>query len=97
MNLPFKPPAYRSYWEAFQGIYKQGGIRGFFKGNGVRSAHILLFHRLNSELTFAMEHLLPPEQVKQIKSVPCLQEFLLSCSIEVLLHPLHLLETRFIL
>jgi hypothetical protein len=49
INLPFKAPVYRSYWECFQGIYRQG-FTGFYKGNGVRSLHILLFHRMNSDL-----------------------------------------------
>ena len=49
VNLPFKAPVYRSYWEALNGIYKQG-FRGFYKGNGIRCFHILLFHRMNSDL-----------------------------------------------
>jgi hypothetical protein len=51
IDFPFKAPVYRSYWEAINGIYKQG-IRGFYKGNGIRSLHILLFHRMNSDFTF---------------------------------------------
>jgi len=35
--------------------------------------------------------------VKQIRQVPCLQEFLFAASIDILLHPLHVAETRFIM
>ena len=62
----------------------------------MRCVHILLFHRLNSDLNFMVETTFP-EQYKQTKSIPCLNEFLLSASINMLLHPLHLAETRFIL
>ena len=58
MQLPFKAPVYRSYWEAIQGLYKQD-IRGFYKGNGIRSVHILLFHKLNSDLNFKSEQMFP--------------------------------------
>lgn len=65
MTLPFKAPVYRTYFESFQGLYKQG-ISGFYKGNGVRCVHILLFHKLNSDLNFASEAAFP-DQIKQIK------------------------------
>ena len=42
-----------------------------------------------SETTF-------PELVKKLKSMPGAQEFLLTCTIDLLLHPLHIAETRFI-
>jgi hypothetical protein len=54
MALPFRPPVYRTYFEAFQGIYKQG-MGGFYKGNGIRCLHILMFHRLNTEMTLFTE------------------------------------------
>lgn len=54
MALPFKPPVYRNYFEAFQGIYKQGAA-GFYKGNGIRCLHIFAFHKLNTDLTLGLE------------------------------------------
>jgi len=95
MNLPFRPLVYRSYWESIQGIYKQGAA-GFYKGNGVRCLHIGLFHRLNADLNFGAEQAFP-EQFKQLKQIPCAPEFLLTCTIDLLLHPLHQAEARFIL
>ncbi len=65
MALPFKPPVYRTYFEAFQGLYKQGS-RAFFKGNGVRSMHIFFFHKLNTDLTLWSEAAYPQE-MKQLK------------------------------
>ena len=97
LSLPFKPPVYRSYWESLQGIYKQGGFRGFYKGNGVRTAHIILFHKLNTDLSFFMEDNLPPHVFQELKSKPLLKEFLLATTLDTLLHPLHLAETRFIM
>lgn len=95
MALPFRPPVYRTYFEAFQGIYKQG-MAGFYKGNGIRCLHIFLFHRLNTDFTLYTESNLS-EQMKIIKQIPFAQEFLLSCGIDFLLHPLHVAEARFIL
>lgn len=54
MSLPYKAPVYRNYFEAFLGLYKQG-IRGFYKGNGIRCMHIALFHKLNTDLTIYTE------------------------------------------
>ena len=95
MSLPFKPPVYRTYFECFQGLYKQG-VFGFYKGNGVRCMHIFMFHKLNSEFNFLSEELFP-NYIKTIKQIPCAKEFLLTCSIDMLLHPLHLAESRFIM
>ena len=95
MTLPFRPLVYRSYWESMQGLYKQGNA-GLYKGNGVRCLHIALFHRMNSDLTFATEAAFP-DYVKQLKKIPCAQEFLLTCLIDLILHPLHQAEARFIL
>jgi hypothetical protein len=54
MALPYKAPVYRTYFEAFQGIYKQG-MRGFYKGNGARCLHIFLFQKLNTDLSLWSE------------------------------------------
>ncbi|CDW89215.1 UNKNOWN [Stylonychia lemnae] len=95
MNLPYEAPVYRSYFEAYLGLYKQG-IRGFYKGNGVRCLHLVLFHRLNTDLTLYSESTFP-QQVKQLKQIPILQELMLSCVVDFALHPLHVAEARFIM
>jgi hypothetical protein len=95
MALPFKSPVYRNYFEAFQGIYKQG-IRGFYKGNGVRCLHIFLFHKLNTEASMSLENT-TNDLGKHLKSMPLAKEFLLSCAIDFILHPLHVAEARFIM
>ena len=42
LNKPYRAPVYRNYMECIQGLYKQG-LLGFYKGNGVRCAHIFLY------------------------------------------------------
>ncbi len=96
MALPFKPPVYRNYFEAFQGLYKQG-YQGFYKGNGIRCLHILLFHKLNTEATLRLENASNEGFLKALKETPFAQEFLLSCAIDFMLHPLHVAEARFIM
>ena len=95
MSLPFKAPVYRTYFEAFQGIYKEG-LRGFYKGNGVRCLHIFLFHKLNTDVTILAESTFP-QQFKKLKEIPLAQEFLLTTAIDLALHPLHVAEARFIM
>jgi len=95
MALPFRAPVYRNYFEAFLGLYKQG-VRGFYKGNGVRCIHILLFHRMNTDLTILSESAFA-EQMKKLNSIPLAKELALSCLIDFALHPLHLAEARFIM
>jgi len=91
MPLPFKAAVYRNYFEASSGLYRQGFL-GFYKGNGVRCAHIITFHKLNTEISLRYE-----EELKRLRAVPLASEFLLSTAIDMLLHPLHLAESRFIL
>lgn len=70
---------------------------GFYKGNGIRCLHIFLFHKLNTDLTLYSENNYA-EKLKQLrKQYPLAQEFLLSCGIDFLLHPLHVAEARFIM
>ena len=97
MALPFRAPVYRSYFEAFSGLYKQG-MQSFYKGNGIRCLHICLFHKFNTDLTLLTERLSGEnELLKALKQTPFAQEFLLSSSIDFLLHPLHVAEARFIM
>ena len=95
MSLPFKAPVYRNYFECFNGLQQQGTY-ALYKGNGIRCLHVLLFHKFNCDLNHYSESFFP-DVVKQIKSVPCAQEFLLSCTVNLFLHPLHLAEARLIL
>jgi hypothetical protein len=95
MSLPFKPATYRSYQEAINGLYRQNAA-GFFKGNGIRSVHIVLFHKLNADLNVWAEATYPA-QWKALKAIPCAQEFLLTCTLDCLLQPLFVAETRFML
>ena len=68
----------------------------FYKGNMTRSIHITLYHKLNTNLTFAAESALGPTW-KQIKEVPILAEFALATTVDLLLHPLHIAEARLVL
>jgi len=58
MALPYRPPVYRTYFEAFQGLYKQG-TPSFYKGNMTRAIHIMLFHKMSTDLTFGVEKTIP--------------------------------------
>ena len=55
MWQPFRQASYLNYGEVMKGLYRQGTPIAFYKGNGVRSLHILLFHKLNHDFTFRME------------------------------------------
>ena len=82
---PYRAPSYASYGEALKGLYKQGTPQAFYKGNAVRAVHILMFHKLNTELIFKVEQIFPAE-IKQIKKdMPGLLELILSCSIDMML------------
>ena len=78
-----------------KGLYRQGTPAAFYKGNGVRSVHILLFHKLNHDLTFRLEGMFG-KQWKDLKKVPIVTELILSCTVDMFLQPLHVAETRFI-
>lgn len=92
---PFKPASYQTHGECMRSLLRQGNL-AFFKGNFTRSVHILLFHKLNTYFTFTAEGLLGPTW-KQMKEVPVLTEFLLSTTVDMILQPLHVAETRFTL
>ncbi len=92
---PFKPPSYLTYTEAMNGLYRQGSPMAFYKGNMTRSLHILLFHKLNTNFTFMAEGQFG-KSWKKLKEIPVLTEFLLSCTVDLLLHPLHVAETRMV-
>lgn len=79
-----------------RGLYKQGTPQSFYKGNGVRSMHILLFHKLNADLSFRAESQFG-KQWKEFKKIPIASEMLLSCTVDFFLQPLHVAETRFIM
>jgi len=81
---PYRPVAYSNYLEAMKGVYKQGTPSAFYKGNMTRGIHILLFHKLNTDLTFRVEQGIP-DVWKKIKEIPLAAEFLLSCSVDLCL------------
>ena len=62
----------------------------------MRSLHILLFHKLNTDFTFRAEQIFGL-QWKKLKEVPLASELILSCSVDFLLQPLHVAETRLIM
>lgn len=84
MWRPFKPASYAATSEAVRGIYKQGPPLAFYKGNGVRSLHILLFHKLNTDFTYRAETLFG-QSWQQLKQTPLMAELVLSCSVDFLL------------
>ena len=67
-----------------RGLYKQGPPLSFYKGNGVRSLHILLFHKINTDFSFRYEQIFGL-QWKQLKDVPLATELILSCTVDFLL------------
>lgn len=96
MWRPFKPNSFQSAAEAMRGTYKQGTPYAFYKGNGVRALHILLFHKLNTDLGFRAESGLG-QLWQRVKETPYASELVLSCTVDFCLQPLHVAETRFIL
>ena len=56
----------------------------------------MLFHKLNTKLTFTAEQVFG-KNWKTIKEKPMLAEFLLASTVDLLLHPLHVAETRIVL
>ena len=85
----------RTYFECLQGLYKQG-VGAFYKGNLTRAMHIMLFHKLQTDFTFQIERTIPVHWAR-LKDVPMVKEMILSCTIDFILHPLHLAEARMIL
>jgi len=67
-----------------RGLYKQGVPLAFYKGNGVRSLHIFLFHKLNTDLSFRAQETFGPKW-KEFKKKPIASELLLSCVADMLL------------
>ena len=62
----------------------------------MRSLHIILFHKLNADFKFRVETNMR-EEWRQVRKIPILPEFLLSCLVDMILQPLHVAETRFIM
>ena len=81
---PYRVPCYGNYAEAMKGLYREGTPYAFYKGNTVRALHILLFHKLNTELTFRMESTIPVYW-RMVKEIPFAQEFFLSCAVDMML------------
>lgn len=74
-------------------LYRQGTPMAFYKGNMTRSLHIVLFHKLNTYMGFEAEARFG-QQWKALKEVPLLSDVLLAFTVDMLLQPLHVAETR---
>jgi len=81
---PFKPASYSNYIECMRALYKQGSPWSLYKGNLTRSVHILLFHKMNTWMSFTAESQFG-QQWKEIKEIPVLPEFMLSCMVDMFL------------
>lgn len=93
---PFKPTSYLNYGEALKGLFREGSPWAFYKGNLTRSIHIVLYHKMNTNLTFGMEAAFGAKW-KEIKEIPILSEFILATTVDLFLHPLHVAESRMVL
>lgn len=56
----------------------------------------MLFHKLSTDLTFNVERTIPVYW-SQLKNIPLVKELILSCVVDIMLHPLHAAEGRMIL
>lgn len=83
------------YFEAIAGLYKQG-FRAYYKGNGIRCLHIILFHKLNTEMQLASDGVFKG-LFENLAKFPLGRELFIACAIDFVLHPLHLAEARFIM
>ncbi|CDW86920.1 UNKNOWN [Stylonychia lemnae] len=91
LNKPYRAPVYRTYWECIQGLSKQG-ILGFYKGNGLRMTHIFLYAAMRNHISYSLDF---GDDIFRKNSF--WRDFLAATTASLLLHPLHLIEARFIL
>jgi len=91
INKPYRAPIYRSYWECIQGLYRQG-ILGFYKGNGMRLAHVFLFLQVRLKMQFYFD-----TEKDIYKRNSFIKDFAAAAIADVFLHPLHLAEARLVL
>ena len=87
-NEPFRAPVYTSYSECIKGIYRQGWL-GFYKGNFMRQSYLLLGGTAQIEIAFRTQGI--------IGSYGFLNHLLGAIIADMFFHPLHLIESRYIL
>ena len=91
LNKPYRAPVYRNYWECVQGLYRQG-LLGFYKGNGVRCAHIFLYQIFRNDVQYYLDF---GDNIFKRNSF--FRDFFAATAASVFLHPLHLAEARLVL
>jgi hypothetical protein len=90
-NKPYRAPIYMSYAECINGLYKQG-ILGFYKGNGCRVIHVLLYDLIRNDVTCQSDF---GEMVFQRDSF--WRDYAAATVASLFLHPLHFAEARYVL
>lgn len=85
VHLPFKPSSYTNYMECTHGLMRQG-ILSFYKGNGIRCTHMLLFQYLRTDISLRVDKM---RGGTFATSIPLVKEFLIATGVDFLLHPLH--------
>ena len=93
VDLPFKASIYSGYMEATHSLFRQG-LLSFYKGNGIRCLHMMLFQYLRTDFSLRVDK---HTGGNFGKNLPFVKEFLIATVVDFLLHPLHLAEARFIL
>jgi hypothetical protein len=91
LNKPYRAPIYRNYLECIQGLYKQG-LLGFYKGNGVRCAHVLLYQAFRNDMQRQLDW-----GNNIFKRNSFWRDFAAASLAGIFLHPLHLVEARLVL
>lgn len=91
LNKPYRAPIYRKYWECIQGLYRQG-ILGFYKGNGIRVLHIFMYTIIRNDTQYFLDY---GDNIFRKNSF--FRDFAAATAASLFLHPLHLLEARYIL
>ena len=88
INRPYTAPIYRSYREWITGLYRQG-ILGFYKGNFYRHTYITFVSFCQVEMLF---------RIKKMTGFQGHFTHLFSFIVSsMLFHPMHMLESRYIL
>jgi len=87
-NQPYRAPIYLTYKECIRGLYQQG-ILGFYKGNGMRHFGMFMTSLLSVNISFELNRLTGKNwYTNHLVAVMVADMFT---------HPIHLLESRFIL
>ncbi|CAI2372067.1 unnamed protein product [Moneuplotes crassus] len=87
-NAPYRAPVYQTYGECIRGLYKQG-VLGFYKGNLYRHHYMLSTSLLQLNIAHRLED--------RIGSFRFFCHLFAGITADTLFHPLHLIESRYIL